>query len=83
MSRDQRSIDNWALLYAFETAKKKGASLRVVFNLVESFLGARARHFAFMLRGLRIVEKKLAALNIPFFLVRVSILSVSQLELLL
>jgi deoxyribodipyrimidine photo-lyase len=72
MSRDQRCSDNWALLYASETAAKAGAPLGVVFNLVDSYLGAQARQFAFMLRGLRIVEEKLRSLGIPLFLLKVS-----------
>ncbi|CAM6097302.1 unnamed protein product [Calypogeia fissa] len=70
VSRDQRSRDNWALLHAIQEANKRGAPVAVVFNLLESFLGAKARHFGFMLRGLRVLEKNLAASNIPFFLFR-------------
>ncbi|BBN06377.1 hypothetical protein MPTK1_3g20600 [Marchantia polymorpha subsp. ruderalis] len=70
MSRDQRSRDNWALLYAVQEAKKRGVSVAVVFNLVDNFLDAKARHFGFMLRGLRVVEKNLQAVEIPFFLFR-------------
>lgn len=70
MSRDQRSRDNWALLYAAEQAKKRDSPLAVVFNLVDNFLNAQARHFAFMLRGLRVVERNLASLHIPFFLLK-------------
>lgn len=35
------------------------------------YLGAGARQFGFMLRGLRELEPRLEALNIPFFLVKV------------
>ncbi|KAL3693859.1 hypothetical protein R1sor_007510 [Riccia sorocarpa] len=70
MSRDQRSRDNWALLHAVQEAKRSGVAVAVVFNLVDSFLNAQARHFGFMLRGLRIVEKNLQAADIPFFLFR-------------
>eukprot|EP00271_Cylindrocystis_brebissonii_P020399 TRINITY_DN6735_c0_g2_i1.p1 TRINITY_DN6735_c0_g2~~TRINITY_DN6735_c0_g2_i1.p1 ORF type:complete len:573 (-),score=116.16 TRINITY_DN6735_c0_g2_i1:73-1791(-) len=68
MSRDQRVADNWALLYAVEQARDAGVAVAVAFNLLPSFLGAKARHFGFMLRGLRVVETKLKALGIPFFL---------------
>ncbi|KAH7306856.1 hypothetical protein KP509_22G034500 [Ceratopteris richardii] len=70
MSRDQRSCDNWALLYAAERARQQGSPLCVVFNLVDSFLNAQARHFGFMLRGLRIVDQKLSSMGIPFFLLQ-------------
>ncbi|XP_024533022.1 deoxyribodipyrimidine photo-lyase isoform X1 [Selaginella moellendorffii] len=70
MSRDQRSRDNWALLYAAEQARKRDTPVAVVFNLVESFLEAKARHFGFLLRGLRVVEKNLDKLGIAFFLLR-------------
>ncbi|KAL2634258.1 hypothetical protein R1flu_005737 [Riccia fluitans] len=70
MSRDQRSRDNWALLHAVQEAKKEGVAVAVVFNLVDNFLNAQARHFGFMLRGLRVVEKNLNAVDIPFFLFR-------------
>ncbi|KAH9328232.1 hypothetical protein KI387_000340, partial [Taxus chinensis] len=70
MSRDQRSRDNWALTHAIEEANKMGASVAVVFNLVEDFLEARARHFGFMLRGLRVVEGNLKAMGVPFFLLQ-------------
>ncbi|MCO5614076.1 hypothetical protein L7F22_068357 [Adiantum nelumboides] len=71
MSRDQRSCDNWALVFAIEQANRSGSPLAVVFNLVDHFLEAKARHFGFMLRGLRVVNHKLKALGIPFFLLQV------------
>jgi deoxyribodipyrimidine photo-lyase len=73
MSRDHRSRDNWALLHAVHQAREQGVGVAVAFNLVESFLEARARHFGFMLRGLRVVEQNLKAVNIPFFLFRVGV----------
>lgn len=45
--------------------------LAVVFNLVPSFLNATRRHYAFMFKGLQIVEQQLKDLNIPFFLLQV------------
>ncbi|NYT11959.1 MAG: deoxyribodipyrimidine photo-lyase [Methanomassiliicoccales archaeon] len=68
MSRDQRSVDNWALLHAQEIAISKASSLFVIFNLVPDFLGADERHYRFMLEGLREVESSLSKLGIPFIL---------------
>jgi photolyase PhrII len=70
MSRDQRAADNWALLHAAEVAAASGAPLAVVFNLVPAFLGAGARQFGFMLRGLRETSATLAAAGVPFYLLR-------------
>ncbi len=43
----------------------------VTFNLVPSFLNSMgARHFGFMLRGLRELEGELKSRDIPFFLLR-------------
>ncbi|KIY94077.1 deoxyribodipyrimidine photo-lyase [Monoraphidium neglectum] len=70
MSRDQRMRDNWALLHALEQAGKKGAPAAVAFNLVPEFLGAGARQFVFMLKGLREMAPRLEAHGIPFFLLQ-------------
>lgn len=70
MSRDQRVEDNWALLYAQELAFEMKAPLAVVFCLVPRFLDATLRQFAFMLKGLEQVEKRLTNLKIPFFLLK-------------
>jgi deoxyribodipyrimidine photo-lyase len=67
MSRDQRSRDNWALLYAQELSFEKKVPLLVVFCLVPHFLGATLRQYAFMIRGLREVEQNLKNKNIPFY----------------
>jgi hypothetical protein len=72
MSRDHRSRDNWALLHAVSQARMKGVPVAVVFNLVDKFLDAKARHFGFMLRGLQVVEQNLKAVGIPFFIFRVT-----------
>lgn len=69
MSRDQRVRDNWALLHAQEVAQERRAPLAVAFCLVPAFLGATLRQYAFMLGGLREVEKDLRRLNIGFHLV--------------
>jgi len=68
MSRDQRTHDNWALLFAQEMAIKQKESLGVAFCLVPQFLGATIRQYGFMLQGLQETEKNLEAKNIPFFL---------------
>ena len=68
MSRDQRVNDNWALLFAQELALERKVPLGVVFSLAPRFLNATSRQYGFMLKGLREVESRLAALNIPFFL---------------
>ncbi|HOD74500.1 MAG TPA: deoxyribodipyrimidine photo-lyase [Syntrophorhabdaceae bacterium] len=68
MSRDQRSADNWALLFAQETAIAHTLPLVVVFCLSDSFPGATLRQYGFMLRGLEKVSRSLGALSIPFFL---------------
>ena len=67
-SRDQRVRDNWALIYACETANETDAPVVVVFSLVTRFLGAGARQFCFMLKGLREMEQALLAKNIKFVL---------------
>ncbi|MBM4289778.1 MAG: hypothetical protein FJ121_06490 [Deltaproteobacteria bacterium] len=69
MSRDQRTRDNWALLFAQEEeALKQKEPLAVVFCLVPQFLGATFRQYAFMIQGLAEVEQNLAEKNIPFYL---------------
>ena len=68
MSREQRVDDNWALLFAQELAMKRKVPLGVVFCLVPTFLSATIRQYGFMLKGLQEVEKRLARLKIPFFL---------------
>ena len=70
MQRDMRVEDNWALLYAAESAEAAGQPLFVVFNLVKQFSGATLRQFDFMLRGLSEVESELRTLGIPFYLLR-------------
>uniref|UniRef100_A0A383VG34 Deoxyribodipyrimidine photo-lyase n=1 Tax=Tetradesmus obliquus TaxID=3088 RepID=A0A383VG34_TETOB len=70
MSRDQRMRDNWALLYALERAAETAAPVAVAFNLVPAFLGAGARQFVFMLKGLQELAPRLTAAGIPFFLLQ-------------
>jgi len=68
MSRDQRVEDNWPLLFSQELAIEKESPLTVIFCLVPDFPGANIRHYAFMLKGLKKVEKSLEKKNIPFYL---------------
>ncbi len=68
MSRDQRVIDNWALLFARELSLKYHAPLIVVFTFDPAYPGANLRHYDFMLKGLQLVEDQLSEKNIPFFI---------------
>jgi deoxyribodipyrimidine photo-lyase len=68
MSREQRINDNWALLWASRQAALTGSPLAVVFCLVPGFIEAPARHYLFVLKGLKELEQGLAAKNIRFHL---------------
>ena len=68
MSRDQRTADNWALLYAQELALERRQPLVVLFCLAPRFLNAAVRQYDFMLTGLREVEKQLTETHVLFFL---------------
>lgn len=70
MSREQRAQDNWALLHAQDLARAAGTPLGVVFCLAPSFLGATARQYGFLLKGLEETARSLKKLNIPFFLLK-------------
>ncbi len=70
MSREQRVADNWGLYHAQQLALERKVPLLVVFTLADSFIGATARHYGFMLRGLEQVAARLSDLDIPFFLLR-------------
>jgi deoxyribodipyrimidine photo-lyase len=69
MSRDQRVKDNFALLYAQETANKLKLPLVVIFNLYKSVPNRTLNQFEWMLEGLKEVEQNLKFLNIEFFIV--------------
>ncbi|HVN98109.1 MAG TPA: deoxyribodipyrimidine photo-lyase [Syntrophorhabdaceae bacterium] len=69
MSRDQRVDDNWALIFSQRLAIQRKVPLLVVFCLAPRFLNATHRQYAFMLAGLEQLSRKLAKLNIPFYLV--------------
>jgi len=66
MSREQRAADNWALVFAAELAVRWERPFGVVFALAPAFLGACRRQYAFMLEGLREVERELHRRRIPF-----------------
>jgi deoxyribodipyrimidine photo-lyase len=68
MQRDQRVVDNWALLYAQAVAHTRSVPLYVMFNLVPVFGQTTARHYDFMLRGLAETECRLRDFGLPFFL---------------
>lgn len=68
MQRDQRVRDNAALNFAAARARANAADFTVVFSLVPGFPGANLRHYDFMIRGLREVERDLRRLGIPFVL---------------
>lgn len=70
MSRDQRTRDNWSLLFSQHLAMKAKAPLVVVFCLDSTYPGATLRSFNFMLKGLEKVEAQLKELNIPFLLLQ-------------
>ncbi len=70
MSRDQRTRDNWAILWAQEIALQQGVPLIVLFCLVPEFLNASQRQYGFMLKGLQDVENDLSKKNIPFCLLK-------------
>jgi deoxyribodipyrimidine photo-lyase len=70
MQRDQRAIDNWALLFAQEQAVAMHQPLLVVFCVAPCFYGATIRQYGFMLRGLSVTARKLLRFNIPFILLQ-------------
>ena len=70
MRRDQRVRDNWGLLHAQAWALAHERPLAVAFCLMPEFLGATSRHYDFMIAGLQQVAADLAALDIPFVLLR-------------
>lgn len=68
MSRDQRVLDNWALLHTIEQANELNVPATVVFTLSNLFLGANLRHYTFMIDGLKHAEASLKSRNIGFVL---------------
>jgi len=72
MHREHRAHDNWALLHALHEADRLNAPCAVVYALAPAFLGAGARQFGFLLRGLEETAATLAGFGIPFILLRQS-----------
>ena len=70
MSRDQRVEDNWAFIYSMENALHHNAGFAVIFCLVDDFLNASGEQFSFMINSFPDLEKKLAAKNIPFIILK-------------
>ncbi|KQJ96348.1 hypothetical protein BRADI_3g22580v3 [Brachypodium distachyon] len=70
MLRDQRLVDNWALLHAASLAAAAAAPLAIAFSLFPKpfLLSARRRQLGFLLRGLRRLAADAAARRLPFFL---------------
>ncbi|MFO7929116.1 MAG: deoxyribodipyrimidine photo-lyase [Candidatus Humimicrobiaceae bacterium] len=69
ISRDQRVNDNWALLYTLQLAQKYNKEAICIFCLTKEFLDSSQIHYAFMLKGLKQLEKNLKSVNIPFYLI--------------
>ncbi len=70
MHRELRAQDNWALLHAQELARQRSQPLAVVFCLARHYPLAALAHFAFLAHGLQETASSLAALGIPFILLR-------------
>lgn len=68
MSRDQRTSDNWALLFAAQQANEHKLPLHVVFTLSPTFPGANLRHYSFLIDGLKSLQQKLWEKGIGFTL---------------
>lgn len=66
MSRDQRVQHNWAFLFSLQFANASNRPLTVVFALAQSFPNANARHYHFLVEGLKEVEKELSRLGVSF-----------------
>ncbi len=66
MQQAQRTRCNHALEWAIEAAAACGLPLRVAFALTDDFPEANARHYAFMLEGLREVAEALRERGIAF-----------------
>jgi deoxyribodipyrimidine photo-lyase len=69
MQASQRAAHNPALEYAAACANELGLPLQVGFGLMDDYPEANARHYTFMLEGLRDVAAALAPRGIGFSLV--------------
>lgn len=68
MSRDQRTKDNWALLFAQQQALEYKVPLVVIFSLYPNYKNINLRQIDFMFKGLEVVEQNLNRLDIQFIL---------------
>ena len=66
MQAAQRAAANHALEYAVRAANELGRPLVVLFVLTDAYPEANARHYAFMLEGLRETGEALRRRGIPF-----------------
>ncbi|HEU4493279.1 MAG TPA: deoxyribodipyrimidine photo-lyase [Rubrobacteraceae bacterium] len=66
MQQTQRAEHNHALEYAVQKANELGRPLLVVFGLTDDYPSANARHYAFMLEGLRDARESLTRRGIKF-----------------
>lgn len=66
LQQAQRAEYNHALEYAAQKANELGQPLLVVFGLMDDYPSANARHYAFMLEGLRDVGEALERRGIKF-----------------
>ncbi|MEP6955574.1 MAG: deoxyribodipyrimidine photo-lyase, partial [Chthoniobacterales bacterium] len=70
MQQAQRATSNHALEYAIARANELQQPLLVAFGLMDDYPEANARHYSFMLDGLRDVGEALEQRGIPFVLKR-------------
>jgi deoxyribodipyrimidine photo-lyase len=70
MQQSQRAAWNPALEYAIGAANRHGLPVVVGFGLMDAYPEANRRHYAFMLQGLREVERTLAERRIGFVIRR-------------
>ncbi len=66
MQQSQRAEYNHALEYAVQKANELGQPLLVIFGLMEDYPSANARHYAFMLEGLKDAGETLRERGIKF-----------------
>ncbi|KAL3285342.1 hypothetical protein HHI36_019450 [Cryptolaemus montrouzieri] len=79
MCRESRVQDNWALLYAQKLSLKYKVPLYVCFFLEDyKELYPTTRQLEFLRKGLKLVEKELDALKIPFYLLKKSPLELTE-----
>jgi deoxyribodipyrimidine photo-lyase len=66
MQQAQRAEYNHALEYAAQKANELGRPLLVAFGLMDDYPSANARHYAFMLEGLRDAQESLEGRGVRF-----------------